>query len=89
MIKLFKKSPIPVEAIQIEHNEVLARIARFCAPRVTKSFMSKENKLVVVIETLEGDHKATVGDWVIKGIKGECYPCREDIFNETYEEVEL
>ena len=36
------------------------------------------------IETLEGDHKANTGDYIIKGVKGEFYPCKEDIFKKTY-----
>ena len=41
----------------------------------------------LVIPTLEGDHKAMLGDYIIKGIKGEFYPCKPDIFEATYEEV--
>lgn len=39
------------------------------------------------IETLEGTMKANKGDWIIKGVKGELYPCKHDVFKETYEEV--
>ena len=45
-----------------------------------------ENHLV--IRTLEGDMFASVGDWIIQGIKGEVYPCKPDIFEATYERVE-
>ena len=41
----------------------------------------------VVIETLEGDMQAQAGDWIIKGVKGELYPCKDDIFRQTYEPV--
>lgn len=37
------------------------------------------------IQTLEGEMRARPGDWIIKGVKGEFYPCREDIFEQTYE----
>jgi hypothetical protein len=40
------------------------------------------------IETLEGEMAASVGDWIIKGVKGEFYPCKPDIFEATYEPVE-
>jgi hypothetical protein len=40
------------------------------------------------IETLEGVMKANVGDWIIKGVKGELYPCKPDVFEMTYEPVE-
>lgn len=41
----------------------------------------------IVIHTLEGDMKANPGDYIIKGVQGECYPCKPDIFHETYERV--
>lgn len=40
------------------------------------------------IFTLEGSHLATIGDWIIKGVKGEFYPCKPDIFDQTYLIVE-
>ena len=43
---------------------------------------------VMYIETLEGIHKANVGDYIITGVKGEQYPCKPDIFERTYEKVE-
>jgi len=42
----------------------------------------------VFISTLEGTHEAKRGDWIIKGIKGELYPCKPDIFEATYEAVD-
>ncbi|PRS47537.1 hypothetical protein [Bacillus sp. MZGC1] len=39
------------------------------------------------IETLEGTMKASPGDWIIKGVHGEIYPCKPDIFEKTYEKV--
>ena len=42
----------------------------------------------MIIKTLEGDHKAQLNDWIIKGVAGEFYPCKEYIFEETYERVE-
>jgi hypothetical protein len=41
----------------------------------------------IIIPTLEGDHLATVGDWIIKGVKDEFYPCKPDIFALTYDAV--
>ena len=40
------------------------------------------------IDTLEGGHIVCPGDWIIKGVKGEFYPCKPDIFEATYEKVE-
>ncbi len=39
------------------------------------------------IKTLEGDHHVSEGDWIIRGVKGELYPCKPDIFEATYEAV--
>ena len=41
----------------------------------------------LIIPTLEGNHEAREGDWIIKGVKGEVYPCKPDIFEATYEQV--
>lgn len=41
-----------------------------------------------IIPTMEGNHLCTPGDWIIKGIKGEFYPCKPDIFAATYDKVE-
>lgn len=47
----------------------------------------KPNSEKLIIPTLEGDHETSVGDYIIKGIKGEFYPCKPDIFEATYEKV--
>lgn len=41
----------------------------------------------LIIKTLEGEHKASVGDYIIKGVNGEFYPCKSDIFEKTYDVV--
>jgi hypothetical protein len=41
----------------------------------------------LIIKTLEGEHIATIGDYIIKGVSGEFYPCKPDIFEQTYEMV--
>ena len=51
---------------------------------VIEAYQTKEEK---IIHTLEGDMKASVGDYIITGVKGEQYPCKPDIFEKTYEEV--
>ena len=40
-----------------------------------------------IIHTLEGDMKGNIGDWLITGVNGEQYPCKDDIFKKTYEEI--
>lgn len=77
---MFVKKPIAIEARQFIDDNA-HEIADWCS-----GFL--EDKLTLVISTLEGKMTARNGDWIIKGVRGEFYPCREDIFNETYEEVE-
>lgn len=74
----FTKKPITIEAQQYTRNGLQAEIvAKWCNGRQTDDGC--------IIETLEGDHLAQYGDWIIKGIKGEFYPCKPDIFNATYD----
>lgn len=51
-------------------------------------FETHEAGVVMVIKTLEGNHIANKGDYIIRGIKGEIYPCKPDIFELTYEQVD-
>ena len=53
-------------------------------PVVVEAYQTDKEML---IETLEGTMKANKGDYIIKGVKGELYPCKEDIFYKTYEKV--
>lgn len=53
-------------------------------PVVIEAYQTDEE---VEIETLEGVMKANKGDWIIKGVKGELYPCKPDVFNITYKKV--
>jgi hypothetical protein len=47
----------------------------------------EEEKPLIYVRTLEGDMLASIGDYLIRGVAGEYYPCRADIFEKTYEEV--
>ena len=77
----FRKKPVIIEAIQYDGSkENIANILK-----LGNSIMLYSDHLV--IKTLEGNHRADKGDWVIKGVKGELYPCKPDIFNLTYEPV--
>ena len=54
-------------------------------PIIVEAYKSDKN---LIIHTLEGDMKASKGDWIITGIKGEQYPCKPDIFEKTYEPID-
>ena len=55
-------------------------------PIVIEAYQTDE---VMYIETLEGIHKANIGDYIITGVNGEQYPCKPDIFEQTYEPADL
>lgn len=54
-------------------------------PVIVEAYKTKEE---VIIRTLEGDMKASLGDWIITGVHGEQYPCKPDIFEKTYEPID-
>lgn len=55
---------------------------------LTQADVGREPGGVILVNTLEGVMKAEPGDWIIRGIKGEVYPCKPDIFEQTYERVD-
>lgn len=87
----FRKKPIVIEAIQYDGiesvNEMRSKWPDFYKSS-ENSFKSEISDYVLLIETLEGIHTAHRGDWIIKGIKGEFYPCKSNVFEMTYEKVE-
>lgn len=83
----FVKKPVVVEAYQFDGN--IRSIDNFPISEVGKFKVSSENgQYYLIIPTLEGDMKAVAGDWIIKGVKGEYYPCKPDIFERIYNAVE-
>lgn len=86
-VKKYVKKPIIIEAMVFEDTvDYLAELSEFMGNKEVKvSYVESEPKLL--IETLEGTMSANEGDYIIKGISGEFYPCKPDIFHKTYEEV--
>lgn len=82
----YRKKPVVVEAEQFyEVDTPESGIADyFMAMPVKKD----RDGLHLIIPTLEGDMRANLGDWIIVGVKNEIYPCKPDIFKQTYELVE-
>lgn len=79
----FRKKPVIIEAIHWNGDNV-AELCDF-----TKDVDDvRYSDDVLIIPTLEGDMVASKGDWIIRGVKGEYYPCKPDIFEATYEAVE-
>ena len=89
MIKKYRKKPVKIEAIEfIDTPERIEEIFNFIGDETIRVDYSIYNRPAVLIETLEGTMRADVGDYIIKGINGEFYPCKPDIFKKTYEEVQ-
>ncbi len=93
MVKKFRKKPVEVEAIKFSNNSEPGdtNMNEICIwinqGRDEKQKHAWHNGTDIFIETLEGTMRATWGDWIIKGVKGEFYPCKPDIFEATYEEI--
>jgi hypothetical protein len=79
------KKPITIEAIQWTGDN-RKEIFDFCPMSYFNTNFETGN-LHLKIQTLEGTMEASVGDYIIKGIQGEFYPCKPDIFKLTYDEV--
>jgi len=95
-MKRFRKKPVVIEAMQITgshaRNEDIIKWVNAHTPNFDP-LDSGTWKIAayygeVTIRTLEGEMKATKGDWIIRGVKGEFYPCKPDIFEATYEPFE-
>ena len=81
----FRKLPVVIEAIQFVGTfENINQLQAFLTPG---KWSYNGIDAVIIIDTLEGLMTASVGDWIIKGVKGEFYPCKPDIFEATYEAV--
>lgn len=89
------KKPVVVEAVKWtgkNHREMwdfLTGKTDECLSTVGETFYIDHDKVVggLIIKTLEGEHIANIGDYIIRGVKGEYYPCKPDVFNITYERV--
>lgn len=82
----FRKKPVVIEAVQYQGG------GNFADPLLPSWIWEALESGVVfnrqgdlIIKTLEGEHLASPGDWIIRGVKGELYPCKPDIFAATYE----
>ena len=81
-MKKYVKKPIVIEAVQYNGNNV-QEILNFCGGPVVVGMLNE-----ITIKTLEGPLHVSDGDFIIKGVEGEFYPCKPDIFEKTYDVVE-
>ena len=82
-MKQFRKKPVVIEACQLTQDNQL-ELMEWIGIENRKTFWPDGE---IDIVTLEGTMRAHPGDWIIKGVKGEFYPCKADIFKATYDEV--
>lgn len=84
----YRKKPVIIEAIQFEDNsDRIIEIHEFMGGDTIRVNYEDKDNPYLKIETLEGIMKASVGDYIIKGVNGEFYPRKPDIFEKTYERV--
>lgn len=86
--KLFRKKPVTIEAWQVnslDYDEMCAIVAWCKGTAVGAEEL--DGSYVMTIDTLEGTMHVAPGDWVIRGVRGEFYPCKPEIFEATYEPV--
>ena len=79
MVRTYKRKPVVIEATQYDGTN-FQELAEF----VGKDLIANQDN-EIFIRTLEGDMKVSINDYVIKGVKGEFYPCKPDVFESTYE----
>lgn len=89
----FRKKPVVIEAVRFDDAFVDGDVPEWMADAVfvdetVVSFEDPNRLDTLLVTTLEGVMRAEWGDWIIRGVKGELYPCKPDIFEATYEAVE-
>lgn len=88
----YRKLPVEIEAIQYDGDFMYSDGTPYEASEWIFKALEDETMYFkdadgLYIKTLEGDHHASVGDYIIQGVNGELYPCKPDIFEKTYEIV--
>lgn len=88
MPKQYVKKPVVIEALQfLDTPERIEKLANFIDDQDVRITYKDPELPKLILQTLEGEIQASVGDYIIKGVQGEFYPCKPDIFEATYEEV--
>ena len=82
----YRKRPVIIEAIRFsDTKEGIAEALRFARPTPVGILGDERHGWALCIHTLEGDMRCESGDWLIRGVAGELYPCKPNIFEVTYE----
>jgi hypothetical protein len=91
MSPMFRKKPVVIEAMQFTGLDSYLEIAAWMKASGDTSALAGEVEYrtpIMLVHTLEGTVAANPGDYIIRGVKGEFYPCKPDIFEATYEPAE-
>ena len=89
----YRKRPVEIEAVQWPVENLAFRldarnkVLRWINSNGGRIDVGDKHGTTAIIETLEGYMRVSPGDWIIRGVAGEFYPCRSDIFDATYEPV--
>jgi len=88
-VKTYRKKPVVIEAVLWDGSN-LDEVKQFCAGAARYELMARGNYELVIGTLEDGEdliakHVASKGDWIIKGVQGEFYPCKPDIFEATYD----
>jgi len=87
----YKKKPIVIEAFKYDGDFMDSQgkyyIPDWAIVAFEKGKLYFKEDAILVVKTLEGEHIANVGDYIIQGVRGEIYPCKPDIFELTYDKV--
>lgn len=89
----YRKKPVVIEAFQYDGDLKYIDIPEWATKAYKEGIIyfdsqdSDSPPTELYIKTLEGNHHASVGDYIIQGVQGEIYPCKPDIFEKTYERV--
>lgn len=83
-VRKFRKRPVTIEAMQLTDAKSVLDIEEWIN---SGDVGFSTNPPTIWIDTLEGRMEGRVGDWIIKGVNGEFYPCKNEIFIKTYQEV--
>lgn len=84
MMAKYRKRPVIIDAVRFRAGEEDSELA---ADVIAGTIRYTEQD-TLLIQTLEGTMEARSGDWIVRGVKGELYPCKPDIFAATYESVQ-
>lgn len=84
----FRKKPLVIEAIQFDGTNLFECLRFMGEPESVVANLELKATDAPIIHTLEGVMHTSPGDWIIRGVKGELYPCQPEIFAATYEPAE-